>query len=281
VSIDWVSRCIKDDRLVDYDAYRITLPPVQIPIETRMDVEMTVEEAPAPAPAPTVEVDVEAAPAPVSPVIQAEPLPAPPSDIDSHREQPLCPKPRKRNATAGPSGTRHSTAPRTIEIVMIEDEDSDDDFVMLDAPPMIFKKSATPDFKRKLSHVEDRYPTPPMTPLAPDDERSRSPDQESSDTILTPIFGKASEDYDPDDDIPLKRPQKREPFTEMPLGLITDPEQREKDVEKYVPLDWRRKFRLMEKELHEWSQDGLRGTLLAFEARMKAKVSHTQQTSTG
>jgi hypothetical protein len=146
--------------------------------------------------------------------------------------------------------------------------------VMLDAPPMIFKKSATPDTKRELSHVEDRYPTPPMTPLAPDNERTRSPSQERLDTTTTPIVAEsAPEEYDPSDHIPLQRPQKREPYTEMPLGLITDPEQREKDVEKFVPLDWRRKFRLMEKELHEWSQDGLRGTLIAFKARMKDKVS--------
>jgi hypothetical protein len=77
VSIDWVSGCIKDDRLVDYDTYRITLPSIQTPVESQMDVEMAVDEAPAPEPAPTVEMDVEAAPAPVSPVIQAEPLPAP------------------------------------------------------------------------------------------------------------------------------------------------------------------------------------------------------------
>ena len=257
-----------------------------------MDVEMAVEEAPAPVPAPTVEMEVEAvpasvpaptvemqgeaAPAPVSPVIQVEPLPASPSAINSPHERPLSLKPRKRNATAGPSGTRHSTAPRTIEIIMIEDEDSDDDFVMLETPPMIFKKSATPDTKRKLSHVEDRYPTPPMTPLAPDNERTRSPSQERLDTTITPIAAEtASEEYDPSDHIPLERPEKRNPITEMPLGLITDPEQREKDVEKFVRLGWRKKFRLMEKELHEWSQDDLKGTLLAFEARMKAKVSHT------
>jgi hypothetical protein len=276
VSIDWVSRCIKDDRLVDYDTYRITLPHVQTTIETRMDVEMAAEEAPAPVPAPTVEMEVDAASAPAPPVIQDEPLPASPSAINSPHERPLSLKPRKRNATAGSSGTRHSTPPRKIEIIMIDDEDSDDDFIMLETPPMIFKKSATPDTKRKLSHVEDRYPTPPMTPLAPDDERTRSPSQERLDTTITPIAaGTASEEYDPSDHTPLQRPQKRKPFTEMPLGLITDPEQREKDVEKFVRLGWRKKFRLMEKELHEWSQDDLKGTLLAFEARMKAKVSHT------
>jgi hypothetical protein len=239
-----------------------------------MDVEMTAEEAPAPVPTPNVEMDVEAAPAPVSPVIHAEPLQVSPSDVPSPRERLPSLKPRKRNATAGPSGTRHSTAPRRIEIIMIDDDESDDDFVMLDALPMIFKKSATPDTIRKLSHVEDRYPTPPMTPLAPDSERTRSPSQERLDTTTTPIVAEsAPEEYDPSDHIPLQRPQKREPYTEMPLGLITDPEQREKDVEKFVPLDWRRKFRLMEKELHEWSQDGLRGTLIAFKARMKDKVS--------
>jgi hypothetical protein len=276
VSIDWVSRFIKDDRLVDYDTYRITLPSVQTPIETQMDVEMAVDEAPAPEPAPTVEMEVEAAPAPVSPVVEAESLQVSRSDFPSPHERPLSLKPRKRNATAGPSGTRHSTPPRKIEIIMIEDEDSDDDFVMLDTPPMIFQKSATPDTKQKLSHVEDRYPTPPMTPLAPDNERTRSPSQERLDTTITPIAAQTgSEEYDPSDHIPLERPEKRNPITEMPLGLITDPEQREKDVEKFVRLGWRKKFRLMEKELHEWSQDDLKGTLLAFEARMKAKVSHT------
>jgi hypothetical protein len=279
VSFDWVSRCIKDNRLVDYDTYRITLPTVQTPIETRMDVERTVEEEPAPVSAPPVEMEIEAAPAPVLPVIQAETLQVCRSDIGSPHERQLSrhkrhlsPKPRKRNATAGPSGTRHSTPPRKIEIILVEDEGSDDDFIMLDTPPVIFKKSTTPVAKPKTSSV-DRYPTPPMTPLAPDNERTRSPSQEM-DTTITPIAAEtASEEYDPSDHIPLERPQKRKPFTEMPLGLITDPEQREKDVEKFVPLDWRRKFRLMEKELHEWSQDGLRGTLIAFKAKMKVKVS--------
>jgi len=156
-----------------------------------------------------------------------------------------------------------------------EDEDSDDDFVMLDTPPVIFQKSETPDTKRKLSPVEDRYPTPPMTPLAPNEDRSRSPSRGRLNITITPTAAEtAPEEYDPSDHIPLERPQKRKPFTEMSLGLITDPEERERDVQKYVPLGWQRKFRLMEKELHEWSQDDLKGTLLAFEARMKAKVSH-------
>jgi hypothetical protein len=291
VSIDWVSRCIKDDRLVDYDTYRITLPSIQTPTETPMDVETTVEEAPGPEPAPAVEMEVEAvpasvpgpmvqmevaaSPAPAPPVIQVEPLPASPSAINSPHQRPLSLKPRKRNATAGPSGTRHSTAPRTIEIIMIDDDESDDDFVMLDTPPIIVKKSVTPDIKRKLSHVEDRYPTPPMTPLAPDNERTRSPSQERLDTTITPIAVEtASEEYDPSDHIPLQRPQKRKPFTEMPLGLITDPEQRERDVQTHVPLYWRKKFRIMEKELHEWAKEDFKGPVVSFDARMFAKVSY-------
>ena len=274
VSVDWVSRCIKDDRLVDYDSYRITIPSIQTPIEPQVDVEMAVEEVAAPVPAPTVEMEVEAAPAPTSPVMQTAPLPASPSVISSPHERRLPLKPRSRNATAGPSGTRHSTAPCTIEIIMIEDEDSDDDFVMLDTPPIIFKKTATPDMKRKVSPV-DRYPTPPMTPLAPNDDRSRSPSQGRLDITITPTAAEtAPEEYDPSDHIPLERPQKRDPLVEMPLGLITDPDQRESNVKEFVPLGWRKKFRLMEKELHEWAKEDFKGTLRSFDARMFTKVSH-------
>jgi hypothetical protein len=274
VSIDWVSRCIKDDRLVDYDTYRITLPSVQTPIETQMDVEMAVEEAPAPEPAPIVEMEVEAAPAPVSPVIEAELLPASPSAIHSPHERTPSLKPRKRNATAGPSGTRHSTPPRRIEIILIEDEDSDDDFVMLDTPPIIIKRSATPVMKRKISPVEGRYPTPPMTPLAPDNDRSRSPDQETSDTLITPIAAKITpEEYDPSDHIPLERPGKRNPVTEIPSGLVTDPVKREELVEWLVPERSQEPFRMMQQELHEWEKEDYKGTLLDFYARMTVKVS--------
>ena len=276
MSIDWVSQCIKDDRLVDYDTYRITLPTVQTPIETQMDVETTVEEAPAPVPAPTVEMEVEAAPAPVSPVIEAESLQVSRSDVPSPHERPLSLKPRKRNATAGPSGTRHSTAPRVIEIIMIEDEQSDDDFVMLDTPPMIFKKSATPDEKRKISLVEDRYPTPPMTPLAVKDDRSRSPDQGASDTVMTPIAAAdGSSEYDPEDDIPLKRPCDRNPPIEVPSEeLWLDPFVKEMLIQRGVPNDLQEHFRMMERELHEWAKKDFDGTLLSFYARITVKVSH-------
>lgn len=237
---------------------------------------MTVEEAPAPAPAPTLEMEVDVASAPASPVIEAELPPASPSDIGSPCERPFSPKPRKRNATAGPSGTRHSTPPRRIEIIMIDDEDSDDDFIMLETPPMIFKKSATPDTKRKLSHVEDRYPTPPMTPLAVKDDRSRSPDQGASDTVMTPIAAAdGSSEYDPEDDIPLKRPCDRNPPIEVPSAeLWLDPFVKEMLIQRGVPKDLQEHFRMMERELHEWAKEDFDGTLLSFYARITVKVSH-------
>jgi hypothetical protein len=75
---------------------------------------------------------------------------------------------RSRNATAGPSGTRHSDKPR--EVVKIEGDDSDDDFKMLDEPPEVFSRSATALFKREIATEEERYPTPPQTPLEQNDD---------------------------------------------------------------------------------------------------------------
>jgi hypothetical protein len=175
---------------------------------------------------------------------------------------------RSRNATAGPSGTRHSDKPR--EVVKIEGDDSDDDFKMLDEPPEVFSRSATALFKREIATEEERYPTPPQTPLEQNDDILGFPDYGAQDLSMTPSAGEAT--LDEDDDAPLHRSGVRHLPFDLPVDLTNDPIKKEKTTQDNVPPRVQDRFLLMEKELHKWSEQGFKGTIKSFLERMTINV---------
>jgi hypothetical protein len=174
-------------------------------------------------------------------------------------------------ATPGPSGTRHSTAPR--EIIKIE-SDVDDDCVMLDEPPKIVKKRPRSSLRGSL------LPTPPRTPFTDAaDVQSLSGWVQTSTTSIGPDIDELDEDDD--DDIPLQRPRKQWHYDSavVPAGppLITDPAERERMLDKDLPTGWRQPFEQLEEQLRKWGATGFEGTLKAFFERTHAEVSQVDQ----
>jgi hypothetical protein len=145
ISIDWIDQCVEEDHQLDMDPYRITLPPATPDVKIEIDC----EHVPVP-----VSDSVRQVEAPIQrrqtpyPHVQAPPTlaRAPPTGLGV------------RNATAGPSGTRHVTVP--CDVITIEDDD-DDDYVNV-------KNLPRPTTNPQAAVPGANYPSPPSTPVDKD-----------------------------------------------------------------------------------------------------------------
>lgn len=275
--MDWVDECVDIDALVPLDPYRI----VTQPDELKLDVDMaecteTPEYAREAEPTDTAPIgkaiEVEA-PVDVKMEIETVPIPTSVMTFAAPAKRPIkqvrTPSAglRRGNATPGPSGTRHSTAPR--EIIKIEDDD-DDDCIMLDEPPLPVKKRPRPSLETSC------LPTPPRTPLTDvADAQSASGWLQTSTTSIGPDIDEL--DDEDDDDVPLQRPRKqwKHGSTVVPADppLITDPVERERMLDRDLPAGWRQPFEQLEVRLREWGATGFAGTYKAFFERTRAEVS--------
>lgn len=144
VSVDWITQCVKQPQQIDIDPYRITLPHVETAYVAEFEVEM------------------QTGPTPTHSIVRPIDPPAPRSRTPfadwkarpTFVRQPSTAS-QSSNAPAGTSGTRHSTEPR--EVIKIEVDD-DDDCIMLEDPPESTAKS-----RKSVSRTN--YPSPPNTPL--------------------------------------------------------------------------------------------------------------------
>lgn len=275
--MDWVDECVDIDEIVPLDPYRIITPPDELKLDVGM-AECTETPTYAKEAGPTdtapigkaieveasvdVKMEVETVPIPTSVMVLAPPTKRP---IQQTRTPSV--GLRRGNATPGPSGTRHSTAPR--EIIKIEDDD-DDDCIMLDEPPLPVKKRPRPSLGTTCP------PTPPRTPFTDvADGQSTSGWLQSSTTSKGPDIDEL--DDEDDDDVPLQRPRKqwKHGSTVVPADppLITDPVERERMLDRDLPTGWRQPFEQLEVRLREWGATGFAGTYKAFFERTRAEVS--------
>ena len=255
VSVDYITQCIKEDRLVDKEPFRLILPIVE-PSQGSENMKIEIEGSPAPLVQST------------EPARRIHTLPT--------RAHVTSIRPCARQDTARPSGTRQDTATGLI-IKIEDDDDSDDDCIMLEAPPPRFLSRATKAISKcERDQSAVRYPTPPETPNIGDNERGRSPEKRAKGVKMDLTHDELVSD-DGDDHVPLQRPIKHfRHFPELPemrQELITDPVEKEKEIQASVHETKQHPFRLLEEGFQEWAKRGFHGTFIEFYATMDIKVS--------
>jgi hypothetical protein len=271
ISIDWINQCVEEDHQLDMDPYRITLPPVEA------------------APDVKIEIDCEPVPVPVSdPVRQVE---APiqrrqtpyPHVQGPHTLTRAPPGLGVRNATAGPSGTRHVTVPR--DVITIEDDD-DGDYVNV-------KNLPRPTTKPQAAVPGANYPSPPSTPVDKDAilrlPAARGVSASISHADLDGVRDDdeeeeegEEEEEDVNGDVRSRSPKRdcqHEPkAADKAPPLVTDPAERAQILQNGVPEDSRHPFDQLEQALQQWAIEGLNGYMTDFVRKTEKEVSPSTST---
>jgi hypothetical protein len=271
VSIDWINQCVEEDDQLDIDPYRITLPSIEAAPDVKFEIDCEPVTVPVSDPVRQVGAPIQRRQTPY-PHVQAPStlVRAPPTGLGV------------RNATAGPSGTRHVTVPR--DVITIEDAD-DGDYVSV-------KNLPRPTTKPQAAVPGANYPSPPSTPVDRDailrlpaaPSVSASIDHGKIDSTLEDDEEEEGEEEEenPDGDARSRSPKRdcqHDPkAADKAPPLITDPAERAQILQNGVPEDSRHPFDQLEQALQQWAVEGLNGYMTDFVRKTEKEVSPSTST---